>query len=146
MLLNWRLVCTVREKLSQSLFEKCGPEQDEEKFLLLKLEGLQFRKSTVFDHAETEMTTRYANGYSNLTIACQSVKFRWEIWIEIWEPFENIYFVFKLMRSEEVMKLVRVEIQKRRGQRCLEVENLPANMTEKVPTEMWKERQVRQIS
>lgn len=40
------------------------------------------------------------------------------------------------MRSEEVMKLVRVEIEKRRGQRCLEVENLPANMTEKVPTEM----------
>lgn len=72
-------------------------------FLLLRLERLQFRKSSVFDHAETEMTMRYANGYSNLTIACQSVKFRWEIWIEIWEPFENIYLVFKLMRPEEVM-------------------------------------------
>lgn len=30
MLLNWRVVCRVREKLSQSLFQNFGPEQDEE--------------------------------------------------------------------------------------------------------------------
>lgn len=44
------------------------------------------------------------------------------------------------MRSEKVMKLVKVDIEKS-TKRCLEVEKLPANMTEKEPSEMQKERQ-----
>lgn len=79
LLLNWQLVCRMREMMQG--FRVSGLNGEMNWSCLLprreRLQGCKIRD--VFEYCEIEMIISYADGYVSLLVAHHSVEFRWEI-------------------------------------------------------------------